>query len=299
MALEVLSVNSSAGVVRVQPGEDEVQVQKWGRLLLNRWAILAAGAIIGALFGGAAAARTPPLYEATSTVLLTPPPDPAGVFTVPGLRAVIISQSIASQLVGELRATGRYDGTIHTFLAGALSMEQILNTQLFRVTVRLSDPQLAASAATRAAELAVEFMSRLWDELSAEKRAQLDQQLEQARIALVDIDKQLARVPRSAGRAATQSPATDGSTLRTDLEIRRRVYIEISARHAQARIESAGATAPLRLIDRAAVPDVPLPNSRRRTVALGLLAGLVLAVCLVIVREWRDSPTPASRSALD
>ncbi|CAN5730682.1 hypothetical protein BH24ACI5_BH24ACI5_07830 [soil metagenome] len=266
--------------------EDEIQVQKWASLLLSRWAILTAGAVLGALLGGVTAARTPGIYEATSTVLLTPPPDPAGVFTVPGLRAVVISQSIASRLVTELRATGRYDGTVQTLLAGGLSMEQVMNTQLFRVTVRLEDPQLAATAATRASELAVEFMSRLWHEMAAEKRTQLEQQLEQARLALAAIEQQLA------------GKVTPGRRSEVDLEIQRRVYLDMGARHAQARIEAAGAPPPLRLIDAAAVPDTPLPTGRKRTVALGLLAGLVLASCVVIVREWRPPPATAGRAAV-
>jgi uncharacterized protein involved in exopolysaccharide biosynthesis len=289
-------VNNPAGPVTVPRPDDEVQVEKWVRLLLNRWALLAAGALIGALLGFAAAARTPGIYEATSTVLLNPPPDPAGVFTVPGMRAVVISQSIASQLVGELRATGRYEGSVQTFL-GSLSMEQVLNTQLFRVTVRLDDPQLAATAATRASELAVEFMSRLWQEMTAERRAQLEQQMEQARRALVDVEQELAG---SRGTSATAPPtlkSSERARSATELDIQRRVYIEMGARLAQARIELAGAPAPLRLIDAAAVPDVPLPRGRQRTVALGLLAGLVLAACFVIVREWRLPPASGARAA--
>ena len=275
--------------------DNEVPVGDWTRLLLNRWAILAAGALFGALLGFAVGARTPPVYAATATVLLSPPPDPAGVFTVPGMRAVVISQSISSKLAEELRATGRYDGGAPEILA-ALSIEQVLNTQLFHVTVRLHDPQLAATAATRASELAVTFMSGLWRELLAEKRTQLDQQMEEARLAIVEVERQLLGTPRPASMPSSSQPAR-GLSPATELEMQRRVYIETAARLAQSRIELAGAGAPLRLIDAAAVPAAPLPAGRRRTIALGLLAGLILAACLVIAREWRVAPAVGPRTA--
>ena len=290
-------MGSPAGTIELPQQHDEVQVDKWMRLLLNRWAVLAAGALLGALVGFAAVARTPPVYEATATVLLSPPPDPAGVFTVPGMRAVVISQSISSKLAEELRATGRYDGGVHEILA-ALSIEQVLNTQLFRVTVRLHDPQLAATAATRASELAVEFMAGLWRELSAEKRTQLDQQMAQARLAIGEVERHLTGTPRTASvPASPQKPPGGVLSPATELELQRRVYVETAARLAQAKIELAGAVAPLRLIDAAAVPDRPLPTGRRRTVALGLLAGLILAACLVIAREWRGAVAAGPRAA--
>ena len=50
--------------------------------------------------------------------------------------------------------------TPQRFRANAFSVEPILNTYMTRLRVRLSDPELAAKAATRVTELLVELTAR-------------------------------------------------------------------------------------------------------------------------------------------
>ena len=250
---------------------DEIDLQRWTRVLLRGWILLLFGLTAGAAFGWFAATRAPRFYEATATVLLTPPPDPAGVFNAPGLREAVISQSIAGSLHTELRATGRFEGTLQDVL-GALTIEPVINTPMFHIKARLTDAQLAATAATRASELAVTYMTSQWQDMYARTVKRLGEQRGRARLALTE--------------AENASP----SDLALEREVRRKVYVEAAARHEQARLEFESGAPPLQVVNAATVPDQALPTSPRRTIALGALAGLTLAACIVILREWRSVP---------
>lgn len=250
---------------------DEIDVQRWTAVLFRGWIFLLLGLLAGAALGWFAASRTPRSYEATATVLLTPPPDPAGVFTAPGLREAVIGQSIAGALHGELRAAGRFEGTLQDVLAG-LTVEPVINTAMFHIKVRLPDAQLAAMAASRASELAVAYMTNQWRESSAQTLQRLGEQRGRAKLALTE---------------AENDTATDQALER---EVRRKVYVDAAARHEQARLELESSAPPLQIVNAAAVPDHAIATSPRRTIALGALAGLTLAASVVILREWRVSP---------
>ena len=276
-----------------------MQVEKWARLLLRRSTVLLVGTLIGALLGVLAAASTPVTYEAVATVLLTSPEDKneSGIFNAPAVRMILTNQTIASDVVSEA-GLGNEPGAVsaQTFLSKALTVDPINNTNLFRVAVRVEDPQRAAKAATRVAERGAELMGRVWRDTAAGRRTQLERQVEESRRATLEAEHRLAAykqtqgITRRSGVPPAPSRASDDTNLRKledEAEILRKVYVELGARRELARFEMESATPPLRVIDKAAVPTEPLPSTRTRTIALGLLAGLVLAACLVIAREWR------------
>jgi len=193
------------------------------------------------------------------------------VFSAPGLREAVIGQSIAGALHTELRATGRFEGTLQDVL-GALPLATGINTPMFHIKARLTDAQLAATAATRASELAVVYMTTQWQESSSRALQRLGEQRGRARLALTE--------------AENASP----SDLALEREVRRKVYVDVAARHEQARLEFEAGAPPLQIVNAATVPDQAIPTSPRRTIALGALAGLILASCIVILRDWRSAP---------
>ena len=299
--------------------------------------------MLGALLGVLAAAQSPPLFEATATTMLTVPADPNGVFTPAALRALFRSPSMAVSVVSEL-ALDRPPAAItpDRFLAQAFSVEDVPNTYLTRLRVRLPDAQLAAKAASKATEHLIEIAARVWRETLSHRRAELERQVEEARQGLASAEQAwLAarvsskgprldlprRLPFKAGGAesppaertfderldesrkrgvalaqAERRAAANGGAaalgavyarefelvrLENDVELRREIYMHLASRLEGARIELASMPKPLQLVEPPAVPDQPLPGTRRRTVAVGLLAGLVLAACVIVVREWR------------
>jgi uncharacterized protein involved in exopolysaccharide biosynthesis len=320
--------------------DDEVQaIRKWGGVLAHGWGVLAIGAIVGALLGWIAAARTPPLFEATSTVALSPPQgETAGIFAGSGMRTVFTSPTVLAKVVADLGLDRPpYSLTAASFGARHLLVEDIPTTYVTRLRARLPDPQLAARAATGVGEGAVELTARIWRDRIAAEAAALEKQLPTARQQLASaeqdwlasrlaVDKggaraERIRVPRGVApdasdrrssssneksleeRLAESRVEARGSNgidrvyarefelvrLENEVEVRRKVYMDVAGRLEEARVKLTATVSPLQLVERAPVPQRPLPGTAKRTIALGFLAGLVLAACLVVSREWQMS----------
>lgn len=324
--------------------EDEgAEIRRWLNVMLHGWGLLVIGAIAGGLLGLLASARTPSRYEAVATVALTPPLDRTGTFTTPGLRTIFRSHAVASEVVREFGLDRPpHSLTAASFLEGAFDVEDVPNTYLSRVKVRLQDPPLAAKTASRVTEHLVELTARVWQDAirvrigDLERRvAEAQQGLEKAeqdwiaahvtaRSAPLDVPRRVPSREATSGtnrtlgdrlaesrrrgaalaeterRLAGSGPAGEKNPLgqlysrefelvrlENEVEVRRDVYMSFASDLEQARIELASSPKPLRLLEAPAVPDTPLPGTRSRTIALGLLAGLVLAACLLVAREWR------------
>jgi uncharacterized protein involved in exopolysaccharide biosynthesis len=94
----------------------------------------------------------------------------------------------------------------------------------------------------------------------------------------------------------TQAETGTGTDAALEREVRRKVYVDAAARHEEARLQFESGAPPLSIVHPAAVPEAALPTSPRRTIALGALAGLTLASCLIIAREWRGPSADRPRA---
>jgi uncharacterized protein involved in exopolysaccharide biosynthesis len=280
------------------PPDEGEEIRRWLGVLAHGWAILLAGAVLGALLALLATWRTPPLYEAVATLDLLPPTKSSTLFTTASLRSVLTDPAVAAGVVRELKLDAPpHSFSAAQFIARAVTVEEVPTTLVMRLKVRLRDPQQAALAARRMAEGVVEFMARLWRTSLEGRIADLEPQVQRARDALADAQRVWAEAGTGRGRERSAAPrggdtaARQFETLRleNDLDVRGEVYVDLAKELETARIEHASGPHPLRIIDFPAVPAAPVPGTRNRTLALGLLAGLIVGACLLAAREWRGS----------
>lgn len=78
--------------------------------------------------------------------------------------------------------------------------------------------------------------------------------------------------------------------LENEVEVRRDVFMKLDERLERDRAALAATPQPLRVVQTAVVPDQPVRSTRSRTVALATIAGLILAGCFIVAREWRTRP---------
>ena len=319
--------------------DDAQALWKWTGILAHAWGVLAVGAIVGGLLGWLAATRTPPVFEAVSTVVLNQPPEErSGLFVDSGMKTVFTSPTVLTKTVGELGLDRPpYSLTADAFGNKSLIVEEIPTTLVTRLRVRLPDPEVAARAATGVAEGAIELTARIWRDRVAAEQAALEKRLPIARQQLAKaeqewltsrlaIDKEFPRaerlrVPRGVATDASERQSASSNEksleerlaeirgparsaeglgqlyarefelmrLENEVEVRRQVYMDVAGRLEETRLALTATPSPLQLVERAAVPRYSLPGTAKRTIALGLLAGLVLAACFVVSREWRLS----------
>ena len=324
MTLESSRGSTAAGSSEsAAPRDEAAEVRRWLGVLNQGWTVLLAGALVGAAIGALTASRSAPAYEAVAVLNLDLPEDEREDIPISatGLRPLLLSESVASRVVQELGlGAPPYSMSGPRFLSRAMSLEGVPNTTLLRLSVRLRDAAKAEAAARRVAEHLEELTARIWRDSLQQRIADLQPQVEGAREALARAEErwmtartgqgQPAPVPRGrpgarqegeAGRKLaerlTQAPGS-GDALRfarafellrleNDVEVGREVYMDLSREIQIARLEHQAQPRPLRMVDPPSVPEAPLPGSRNRTIALGTIAGLILAACVVVGREWR------------
>lgn len=276
-----------------QHDDDEARVQQWVSLLVKHWALLLVGAVVGGLAGLALTSRTSPVYEASATVVLVPVSDPTGMFKAAGVRNLLAGGTLAAAVREDLDAAAPAKAGSSDNRMPSISVEEVPATQLLKINAQLGDATSAALAANAAAKRAVAWMDRLWQQSLGERLSPLEKQLGLARLALQTAEDRFARESgaRQVGRSREFDP------LEAEVLVRRKVYVDTAAQLEMLRLDSTSTT-PLRFVESAVPPTAPLPIGRKRTVTLGVLAGLLIAAVAVVGREWRKAAAAPRPPAL-
>jgi len=173
--------------------------------------------------------------------------------------------------------------------------EELAKRQAIRTVKRTidADPALmeAGKEAGRAAsgllglETRNEYISEVYDIIDqqiAQSRAKLAG-LEKRRVELVDVRKlggaQLAKLNVLYEREA------ELERLETEHDLARKIYLDVATRHEQVRLQVAGRTAQLQLLDAALTPELPVgPRVLRNTAAVMVLSFVFVALGLLFLK---------------
>ena len=241
------------------------------RLLLSAWRykwLIVAAVLLGALLGFGWASRQPTLYEGVSRVLLANrcPPN-AQCPTLPSPAQLMRSSAVLERAV---KLSGNRIST--DTLGQHLQVDAAQDTDL--VTIRVVD-----STATGAAQLA-DSVTRAYDRVATQQSRKVAAQLLRERGE--PLAKSLARVQTGlAGRPNDDRLRKQLEALSAQLSDLRRLLVETRA------AESI-------LLERAAVPEQPIQPRPGRTMAIGMLLGLLASAVLVWWRTRRQGPTASA-----
>lgn len=226
------------------------------RTLARRWPILLAAALVGALAGALFSQATPERYEATASLVVTPvTSNPiTGAREEVNIRTeqeILGSREVARRAAEELGDTPSDD----TPLSADVEVAAPTGSQILQVTVRGATPDEAAERANAVAAAYLEMRRESESEASERYVESVDQQLEDL-------------------RAEDSTPATDSLIERLQQQ---RSSMALSDPE------------PGRIIGPATPPTSPSGPGLPATMAGAAMAGLLLGVCLAILRERTDS----------
>jgi uncharacterized protein involved in exopolysaccharide biosynthesis len=162
-----------------------------------RWLILAI-ACLGALAGLGVAVTQKPVYEAQVTLVVADSKlrDGGSVVTPATIVTVLANRQLAQRLLQEFHLDGPPYGYSSAAMLGAVRFEDVRNSSLVRVRVRLLDAELAMRVANRFAELAIELNATLNQRDTAAARdlvkaqlAEAEARLDKARAALLSFQQ--------------------------------------------------------------------------------------------------------------
>jgi uncharacterized protein involved in exopolysaccharide biosynthesis len=167
--------------------DDEIDLMQYVLAIWRRKWLVVAGATVCAVVAlgiGIASQRS---YEATVNLLITPPKTGAAgeltpTVSIATFRALVENRTLASQVVAEFKLDAAPSNlTAQRFLQQCLTIENVRDTNIVAITVRLPDGRLAAKVANRFAELAEKLAQRLSQEEALRASDYIKTQVDQAR----------------------------------------------------------------------------------------------------------------------
>jgi uncharacterized protein involved in exopolysaccharide biosynthesis len=128
--------------------EEEIDLLRYGRFLAAYWMVVCTGAVVGVLGGVAVSSSIPHRYQATATLLVTPPTGATPLVLSPAAaKALVANPTIVSETLTE-SGLNRDGMTTQSFINDALDVQPIPSTNIIRVSVTARDPSQARVAST-------------------------------------------------------------------------------------------------------------------------------------------------------
>ena len=164
--------------------DDEIDLMRYALTIWrHKWLVVGmAGACAAVALG--LGAVSPKTYEATVSLIVTPPKTGAAgelspAVSVATFRSLVENQTLAAQVVREFKLDRAPIGlTGRQFLDGCMTIENVRDTNVVTITVRLPDPALAAKVANRYADLAKQLAQRLSQEEAVRARDDIKTQVD-------------------------------------------------------------------------------------------------------------------------
>lgn len=169
------------------------------RALKRRWTWIVAGGLLGVIAAGAFALSRPRFYEASTTIMVSPPREAAAPVNPQTYRALLENGTLASEIVEELGLAQPPHGlTPQAFLEQALTVEAVANTNVVRLKVRLRDPKVAAEASRRLADKAIALTTQLNQQEGTSMQSLLKDHVDASAERLANAEKALLTFQQSA-----------------------------------------------------------------------------------------------------
>jgi uncharacterized protein involved in exopolysaccharide biosynthesis len=288
-----------------EPRRDSQELEHYVTVLQRHWQLLLVGVAVPAVAALAYIGLTPRVYEATTTLIAVhvatgdEPADPASTATA---RALFDSRIVAARVLQEFQLhQGRAALTPSTFLRDVLRVDEVRGTSLLRVSVRLSDPELAARVANRVSESVIERSGRVAQGEAAAERTVLKAQLEEAEASLQAAEKKLladraeARGdrlrqesrPQAAQRAeAPRLPVEFGmSTVEIEHYVLTTIYADLARQYHKGRLDMLARATELQVFEPAVAPAQPAFPRPGRILAIALLGGLIVSIVGIFILD--------------
>lgn len=240
------------------------------------WGTMAA---IGLLVGCGLYLKSPPAYQASTSVLLTPGPYENFQTAQNNAQAMAQSVSVAGSAVRQLGLKQSASSFLATYKVNPIT-ERV-------VTITASAPS-SNQAVLDASAVATAFLQFRANEMQSEQKlvlAALDQQVKDAQQQLSSINSQISQLPSQPTSSDQQSQL---KTLQAKRDQAQNTLYQIQ--QAALSNQTANGAATVAAVKGSVVMDAasPLPHSRFKKllldVALGLIVGLALGIAIVVVQ---------------
>ena len=246
-----------------------------------QWAwLIALVTVLAGLVSFLVSQRMTPEYSASTTLYINEAPSTKAT----DYNSIITSERISgtySKMITTrpiLEEVANRVGVTVEYLDDRITVSPIRDTTLIQITVKSSDPILAAQIAN---ELANVFSERVV--LIQEERFTVSKESLQTQIS--DMEAQIDGVISA---LVTEDDAGVKASLETKLTQYRAIYSNLILSYEQIRLSEAQTVSTVMAVDPATVPTQPISPQVMRNTALAAMVGLMLAVGVIFLIEALD-----------
>jgi non-specific protein-tyrosine kinase len=169
-------------------------------------------------------------------------------------------------------------GVTVEYLDGRITVSPIRDTTLIQITVKSSDPNLAAQIANELANVFSDRVIQIQEERFTVSKESLQEQITNMEAQIDDVTSALV-IEKDAGVRAS---------LETKLTQYRAIYSNLILSYEQIRLSEAQTISTVMQVDPAVVPTKPISPQVLRNTALAAMVGLMLAVGVIFLIEALD-----------
>jgi uncharacterized protein involved in exopolysaccharide biosynthesis len=296
----------------------ELGIADYLRILWRRAFVIALVLVVCGVAAFAASSFMKPTYEASVLVSISPSrlsgEATASPAAIASFRTLMDNRTLARDVIEELGLSRPPSGlTPASFLNEHVTIDEIPRTGYVRLRVRLGAPDVAARAANRLAERAIDLSRRLNQQDDAATRDFINQQLEQTHARMRQLGDSLKEYQRSAGNGSSRGAATvlpdepgrfslngsDAARRRglrrkdaeladreLEFELAAKFYSDAAAIYEDARIRALPRNTQLTIADPAIMPDRAVAPRPLLNAAVAMTIALILSIAVVVAYEF-------------
>jgi polysaccharide biosynthesis transport protein len=174
-------------------------------------------------------------------------------------------------------------------LEDKINISRVTGANVVDISVQDSDPQLAADISNMLSAIYIEWVSENYQQDIRELLEEIDSKAADAKQELDKVSAQISGLEGS-GKDIPES-------LRKELEMNSSMYVMLSEKYENLRINEAVGDSFARVIESAVVPQDPVKPNKKLYLAASLLIGLLLGSGIILLREFMDNTIKTSSDA--
>jgi capsular exopolysaccharide synthesis family protein len=268
--------------------------------LLRKWSWLI---VVGALLSGGSAfvvsRNMTPVYAATTTLLVTP----GSAQALDNYSSLIASERLAQTYAQLLQSAPILEETYQRLQSqsvadpeasipasgpndhiSSVSAQPVRETQLLRVTVTGTDPDLITIAANTLVEVFIQWQAEVQRARYAESKANLATEMEQAQSSIQETEERIQTL-QAGGESVDEDELI---RLQDQLARYRNSYSALLSSYSNIGLAEANSGATVTVVSAAARPTAPFRPQVVRTTLLAVAVGSLLAVGVAFLIEYLD-----------
>ncbi|MDD3818403.1 MAG: polysaccharide biosynthesis tyrosine autokinase [Actinomycetota bacterium] len=162
-----------------------------------------------------------------------------------------------------------------------INVSRVGNTKVIEITVQDNDPQLASDIANTLAQVYIDWSTETYQQSLKTVLEEINVKLEDSKQKLDSISAEISNLEGS-GREVPES-------LRKELEMNSELYVMLSEKYENLRINEAMGESAAKITETAVVPEEPVKPNKKIILISALLIGLILGCGIVLTKEFLDN----------